>query len=88
MCMCMFVSVLSCLLQSYLNKTLTQREVIIYVSLNKADIENQTFQVADLMLTVRPLLVSVLFILRKKFLSLACPVNCFLLEPEKQNDKT
>lgn len=42
----------------------------------------QTFQVADLMLTVRPLVVSVLFIRIKKFLSLVCSVRAFLLRPE------
>lgn len=42
----------------------------------------QTFQVADLMLTVRPLVVSVLFIRIKKFLSLVCSVSAFLLRPE------
>lgn len=42
----------------------------------------QTFQVADLMLTVRPLVVSVLFIRIKKFLSLVCSVRDFLLRPE------
>lgn len=41
-----------------------------------------TFQVADLMLTVRPLLVRVLFIRRKKFLSLGCSAISFLLRPE------
>lgn len=34
------------------------------------------------MLTVRPLLVRVLFIRRKKFLSLDCLANGFLVEPE------
>lgn len=34
--------------------------------------EDGTFHSADLMVTVRPLLVKVLFIRRKKFLSLCC----------------
>lgn len=41
-----------------------------------------TFHKADLMLTVRPLLVRVLFIRRKKFLSFGRSVASFLLEPE------
>ena len=46
-----------------------------------------TFQAADLMLTVRPLLVRVLFIRRKKFLSLGCSVCSFLLRPERNQTK-
>ncbi|TNN77802.1 hypothetical protein EYF80_012100 [Liparis tanakae] len=43
---------------------------------------SRTFQVADLMLTVRPLLVRVLFIRRKKFLSLGPSASGFLRLPE------
>lgn len=46
-----------------------------------------TFQAADLMLTVRPLLVRVLFIRRKKFLSLDCSACSFLLRPERNRTK-
>lgn len=41
----------------------------------------RTFHSADLMLTVRPLLVRVLFIRRKKLRSLGSSFICFLFKP-------